>query len=78
MEIVCILILPGATILLIWVYRYQGGWEKTHTVPHPACQGRARAVPGILSLVSTWPISHNLTLKLKITLKLPNYILPNY
>lgn len=54
------------------------GMGKTHTVPHPACQDRARAVLGILSPVSTRLTSHNLTtvygkeitIKLKIT---PNY-----
>lgn len=37
------------------------GMRKTHTVPHPACQDRARAVLGILSPVSTRLFRHNLT-----------------
>lgn len=61
MEIVCILILPGATFLLIWVYRYQGDEKNTHSTASGMsgqCQviyrvsrdlsgGRLRKLPGL-------------------------------
>lgn len=56
MEIVCILILPGATFLLIWVYRYQGDEKNTHSTASGMsgpCQGSARYfIAGFNSTVS--------------------------